>query len=183
MKKTNLGKEFELRIKNSLDRPDLNFDIERLPDPLGGYVGMRNICDYNGYKFPFHYYLECKSKYGNTLNFKGDITNDQWEGLTEKSKIYGNLCGVCIWFIDYDRTLFVNIEELNRLRFELNKKSLNIKDVYDNVLDKDKYFDINGKKAKTYFNYDSEYFINSLETQAKYIWNIMNIEVNTNWEK
>ena len=106
MKKSNLGKEFELRIKNCLNKPELNFDIERLPDPLGGYVGMRNICDFDGYKFPFRYYLECKSKYGNTLNFAGDITNDQWEGLTEKSKIFGVTAGICIWFIDYDRTLF-----------------------------------------------------------------------------
>ena len=170
MQKKNLGKEFELRIKNSLNKPELNFDIERLPDPLGGYMGMRNICDFTGYKYPFKYYLECKSKYGNTLNFKGDITEDQWEGLTEKSKIYGILAGICVWFIDYDRTLFVSIQELNRLRFELNKKSLNIKDVYENTLDKQMYFDIEGKKKKTYFNYDTSYFINSLETLVKHIW-------------
>ena len=170
MQKKNLGKEFELRIKASLNKPEFNFDLERLPDPLGGYVGIRNICDFTGYKYPYRYYLECKSKYGNTLNFKSDITEDQWEGLTEKSKIYGVLAGICVWFIDYDRTVFVSIQELNKLRFEQNKKSLNIKDIYENNLDSKFYFDIDGKKAKTYFNYDTQHFINSLETTVKNIW-------------
>ena len=91
-------------------------------------------------------------------------------GLNGMSIIYGILAGICVWFIDYDRTLFVSIQELNRLRFELNKKSLNIKDVYENTLDKQMYLDIEGKKAKTYFNYDTSYFINSLETLVAHIW-------------
>lgn len=167
MQKKNLGKEFELRIKNSLDKPELNIDIERLPDPLGGFAGVRNICDYDVYNYPYRYYLECKSKYGNTLNFKGDITNDQWQGLTDKSKIYGVLAGFCVWFIDYDRTIFITIQEMNKLRFEFTKKSLNIKDIISNNVS---YFDINGKKAKTYFNYDTTEFITNLKLTADSIW-------------
>lgn len=169
MQKKNQGKEFELRIKNSLNKPNTGFDIERLPDPIGGYLGARNICDFIGYKYPFKYYFECKSKYGNTLNFKSDITKDQWEGLDEKSKIYGVLAGFCIWFIDYDKTVFVTIQEMNKLRFEQNKKSLNIADIINNQIE---FFFIDGKKAKTYFNYDTEYFIRHLEDTVKTIWNI-----------
>ena len=177
MKKANLGKEFELRICNSLSDPSINFDIERIPDPLGGYIGQRNICDYTGYRFPFNYYLECKSKYGNTLNFKSDITEDQWKGLTEKSEVYGTLAGFCVWFIDYDRTVFVSIQEMNRLRIIEGKKSLNIADIFNNKLDSTRYFDIDGTKAKKYFNYNSEYFMSNLENMVKDIWNIQDWNV------
>lgn len=175
MNKKNLGKEFELRIKNSLDKPTFNFSLDRLPDPLGGFVGVRNISDFQGYKLPFQYYLECKCVYGNTLNFKSNITDDQWQGLTEKSKILGVLAGFCVWFIDYDKTIFVPIQEMNRLRFAENKKSLNIKD-----LETIKHFDIDGKKKRLYFDYNSEYFISELDKMCREYWNIKEVELKFN---
>ena len=175
MNKKNLGKEFELRIKNSLDKPSLNFSLDRLPDQLSGFIGARNISDFQGYGFPFQYYLECKCTYSNTLNFKSAITDDQWRGLTDKSKILGVLAGFCIWFVDYDKTIFVPIQEMNRLRFVENKKSLNIKD-----LETIKHFDIAGKKKRLYFDYDSEYFISELDKMCKEYWNIKEVELKFN---
>lgn len=172
--KKNLGKDFEVKIKECLNKPELSFSLDRLPDPLGGYIGVRNISDYQGYKFPFLYYLECKCTYGNTLNFKSNITDDQWEGLTEKSKIFGVLAGFCIWFIDYDKTIFVPIQEMNKLRFIDNKKSVNIKDVIDNSF---KYFNIDGKKKRIYFDYFTDEFITNLDNMCKDYWNIDIVEV------
>ena len=182
MQKKNLGKEFEQHIKDSLTNNTDNcypFSIDRLPDPVGGYVAIRNICDFTGYRFPFSYFLECKCKYGNTLNFKGAITTDQWEGLTEKSKVFGTLAGFCVWFIDYDTTIFIPIQEMNKLRYEDNKKSLNIKDVDH---EKVNYFDIEGKKNRVYFNYNHTKFVTNLENMCKSYWNIKEWSVKLNNE-
>ena len=175
MNKKNLGKEFENKIKSCLNKPELNFSLDRLPDPLGGFVGVRNISDFQGYKLPFQYYLECKCTYGNTLNFKSNITDDQWEGLTEKSKILGVLAGFCIWFIDYEETVFVPIQEMNRLRFIENKKSLNIKDLNNINL-----FKIVGEKKRVYFDYDADTFIKNLDRLCKEYWNIDFVQVKFN---
>ena len=110
------------------------------------------------------------------LNFKSDITTDQWEGLTAKSKIFGTLAGFCVWFIDYDTTIFIPIQEMNKLRYEHNKKSLNIKDV---VQDKLNYFDIVGKKNRVYFNYEHDNFVKNLESMCKPFWNIEDWMVKT----
>ncbi len=171
MKKQNVGKEFESCINECLNRTDLNISFDRLPDPLGGLSGVRNICDFTCYKYPFKYYLECKCTYDNTLNFKSDITADQWEGLTKKSKLYGCLAGFCVWFISYDVTIFVPIQEMQKLR-DSGKKSLNINDVDNTKL---KYFDIIGKKKRKYFDYDTEPFLCNLENFCKDYWNISEV--------
>ena len=163
MQKKNLGKEFEQHIRDSLTNNTDNsypFSIDRLPDPVGGYVAIRNICDFTGYRFPFSYFLECKCTYGNTLNFKGAITTDQWEGLTEKSKVFGTLAGFCVWFIDYDTTI-------------------NIKDIDH---EKVNYFDIEGKKNRVYFNYNHTKFVTNLEDMCKSYWNIKEWSVKLNNE-
>ena len=156
MKKTNLGKGFEKCIENSL-KPYTS--IDRLPDPVGGYSGIRNICDYTCYKYPYNYYLECKCTYENTLNFKSAITEDQWQGLLEKSKYYGVLAGICIWFISYEVTIFVPIQQLEQLKQD-GKKSLNIKDINEN--NELMYFNIPGRKKRTYFDYDGKLFLQEL---------------------
>ena len=88
MNKQNRGKDFEAEIRSCLEiLPNVSFD--RLPDPMAGYSGIRNICDFSMYNYPHMFFLECKSLYGNTLNYASSITQNQWEGLFEKSKIYG----------------------------------------------------------------------------------------------
>ena len=163
MNKKNLGKEFEKCIEKSL-APYTS--IDRLFDPVGGYSGIRNICDYTCYKYPNNYYLECKCTYDNTLNFKSAITEDQWQGLLNKSKYYGVLAGFCIWFISYDVTVFVPIQEMERLKQD-GKKSLNIKDLTDVLI----FFNIPGAKKRVYFDYNGNEFLTSLRNLANYYWN------------
>ena len=43
------GKQFEDAIKKAfLKHPDISFD--RFPDPMAGYAGIRNICDFGVYR-------------------------------------------------------------------------------------------------------------------------------------
>lgn len=166
MKKVNRGKDFEKEIKTCLtELPDVSFD--RLPDPMAGYAGVRNICDFSCYNKPYMFYLECKCLYGNTLNYKGSITKDQWEGMEEKSKINGCLAGVCVWFIDYDLTVFVAIQDLLEHR-NGGAKSLNIGDITSD--DCVPHFIIDGIKKKVMIKYFGSEFLKKLRHKCAEVW-------------
>ena len=120
------GKVFEEDFKLSCDA-DEAVDYNRLKDPIGGQAGVANICDYIAYLQPYIYYLELKSRQGNTLNFK-EITRTQWDGLMKKASIDGTVPGVLVNFSDHDEAYFVHIAQLQYLRDVNNKKSLHIND-------------------------------------------------------
>lgn len=166
LKAANRGKDFEKCIKESLvNLPTVSFD--RLADPMAGYSGVRNICDFSMFSSPDMFYLECKSHYGNTLNYASDITRNQWDGMLEKSKIYRCVAGVCVWFIDYDLTVFVNITDLNKHRLS-GAKSLNINDITsDGGVP---HFIIDGIKKRVMFKYFGESFLKKLHEQSNSIW-------------
>lgn len=110
----NRGKQFEQQIREGFEKV-LGCTIDRLPDQTNGFAGGSNICDFIAYFYPNILYLECKSCYGNTLNFH-NITDTQWNGLFEKSKIRGAIAGVVIWFIDHNVTYYVPITVLHDLK-------------------------------------------------------------------
>ena len=154
MSKVNRGKQFEEQVRTALENvPDTS--VDRLIDPQNGFAGVRNICDFIAYHYPHQFYLECKSCYGNTLsihtnnpkNKYGAITNNQWEGLLEKSKTKGVIAGYVIWFIDHDITVFLSAKYLEFIRNE-GKKSVNIKDIDDS------WYIVPGNKKRVLFNYD-----------------------------
>ena len=144
----NRGKQFEQQIKESFLNCDEPISIDRLPDPSAGYAGVKNICDFIVYSYPHEYYIECKSVHGNTLNFS-NITDNQWNGLQEKSQIWGVVAGVIVWFIDRDLTAYVPIQELVRLKDE-GCKSLNIKHI---TMETVEHTIIPGKKKRVLFEY------------------------------
>ena len=145
----NRGKQFEEQIRNAFEHID-GVSIDRLLDPMAGYAGVRNICDFIVYKKPFEYYIECKSHHGNTLPFTC-ITDNQWNGMLEKSKIEGVIAGVMVWFIDKDVTMFIEISELDRLK-STGAKSIRF--------DSDCGTIISGKKKRVLFDYDMTDFFN-----------------------
>ena len=172
----NRGKKFEDIIKQAFEKiPDVS--VDRLHDQTTGYLGASNICDFIVYKKPFEYYIECKSVHGNTLSihsipkqdkngvfrgFYGNITDTQWEGLLEKSKIPGVTAGVMCWWIDKDITLFLSIHLLKYL-YDGGWKS-----VPYNLIEEAPTIDlclngsaieIRGKKKRVFFNYDMESFL------------------------
>ena len=153
----NRGKKFEDAIKTAFSKFP-NVSVDRLLDPQAGYAGIRNICDFIIYKKPYEIYMECKSLYGNTLNFKGMITENQWNGLQQKAEIDGVIAGVMIWFIDHGTTAFVPITELVRLE-GAGAKSLNIKDIQNDMVS---YIPLEGKKKRVFFEYDPSSFFKTL---------------------
>lgn len=172
----NRGKKFEDIIKQAFEKiPDVS--VDRLHDQTTGYLGASNICDFIVYKKPFEYYIECKSVHGNTLSihsipkqdkngvlhgFYGNITDTQWEGLLEKSKIPGVIAGVICWWIDKDVTLFIPIQVLERLK---NNGGKSIR--YDISEYLDSPVVIHGQKKRVFFDYDMNSFLHVLEERAE----------------
>ena len=121
---SNSGKKFEEDFtKSALNHKQV--DINRLNDPVGGQSGVRNICDFIVYKNPYIYYLELKSRQGNTLNFK-EITPNQWKGMSEKTSVKGAIPGVLINYSDHGEVYFVHISELIEMRDKQGMKSVHI---------------------------------------------------------
>lgn len=177
---TNRGKKFEDVIKEAFEKvPDTS--VVRLHDQTTGYLGSSNHCDFIVYHKPYEYHIECKSVHGNTLSihsnpkpdkhgvlhgFYGNITDTQWKGLLEKSKIEGVTAGIICWWIDKDVTKFIPIQTLQEL------KSLGYKSVrYDaGIPDYLNYADseyciveIKGTKKRVFFDYDMEEFLNEVQ--------------------
>ena len=170
----NRGKQFEDVIKQAfLKVPDVS--IDRLHDQTTGFLGSKNICDFVVYKKPYEYYVECKSVHGNTLSihsipkpdkrgvlhgFYGNITDTQWEGLLEKSKIKGVCAGIICWWVNKDATIFIDIRLLEELR-KRNYKSIDycasfaLEDI-DGI--DDMWHWIIGKKKRVFFDYDMNTF-------------------------
>ena len=139
----NRRKQFENVIRKSFECVE-GVSIDRLNDNTAGFKGVAGICDFIVYKKPHEYYIECKSVHGNTLPF-ANVTETQWNGLLEKSKIVGVRAGIMCWWIDRDVTRFIPIEYLDWLR-RLGKKSIR----FDNEVG----IRIYGKKKRVFWDYE-----------------------------
>ena len=153
----NRGKEFEEVIRKAcLAVP--NTSVVRLPDPVQGYLGYRNISDFIIYHKPFQYFIECKSVHGNTLPFS-NITDNQWQGMLEQSKIKGVVAGVICWWTERDTTRFIPIQILEAMK-NAGYKSLR----YDvESYDGEFIYEIEGKKKRVFFDYDMQNFFNIID--------------------
>lgn len=148
----NRGKQFENVIKECLERVD-NVSVDRIHDQTNGFRGSKNICDFTVYKYPNQFYFECKTVHGDRLPFS-NISDTQWKGLLEKSKINGVRAGVICWWVDKDVTVFIDIKLLEELRMWGLRKSIR----YD-CLKSSRFIPIQGKKKRVFFNYDMEDFL------------------------
>lgn len=163
----NRGKQFENVIRKAFERVP-GVSIDRLHDQTTRYKGTSaNICDFIVYKEPYEYYIECKSVHGNTLPFS-NITETQWNGLLEKSKIEGVSAGIICWWIDWDITLFIPIQILEDEKVNFGKKSIRFDILFDidGYVQEDKYIpllEIKGKKKRVFFDYDMEEFFQLCE--------------------
>ena len=177
----NKGKKFESVVAESfLKVPDVS--VDRIHDQTTRYKGSTNIADYIVYKKPFQYYIECKSVHGNTLSiysipkedkkgnlhgFYGNITDAQWNGLLEKSKIPGVFAGILCWWVDKDVTRFIDIGLLSVLRNGYHLKSIRYDyhpfDESSITLPYFDIFDIGGTKKRVFFDYDMNTFFRKYE--------------------
>ena len=150
----NRGKKFEQVVRESFERVP-GVSIDRLNDNTAGFKGIAGICDFIVYKEPYEYYIECKSVHGASLPFS-NITDTQWNGLLEKSKIEGVFAGVICWFIDKDVTKFIPIQLLQKMKYNGGKS------VRYDIIASSGYFiiEIKGKKKRVFYDYDMEEFLN-----------------------
>ena len=161
----NRGKQFEEQVRAGFEKVP-NTSVDRLIDPQNGFAGVRNICDFIVYHKPTQYYVECKSCYGNTLSIHsndpkkkyGNITNNQWEGLLEKSKIPGVKAGVLIWFIDHDVTYWLDIRLLQKIKDD-GYKSVKYYPEWATINSYNLWERIPGKKLRVLFDYDFTDFL------------------------
>ena len=150
MAQANRGKQFENVIRKAfVDVPDTS--VDRVPDQMSGFYGSSNICDFVVYHYPTQYYIECKVTHGNTFPLSR-ITDKQLYGLCDKSKIFGVVAGVIVWWIDKDVTKFIPIETIMRMK-ESGKKSVSY--AYDHF----SIIDIEGVKARTFYRYNMKPFL------------------------
>lgn len=162
-KSSNKGKKFEEIIKQSfLKVPDVS--IDRLRDAPRKLKGVDNPSDFIVYKKPHEIYVECKSHKGNTLPFSC-IREEQIKGMTEKARIEGVKAGVIVWFIDYDLTVWIPINEVVFWR-DIGNKSINIKNIQDKHTERIRHIVIQGKKKRIYFDYDMNKFLEDLYEQV-----------------
>lgn len=171
----NRGKKFEDVIEKAFSNL-LDVSIVRLHDQTTGYLGSSNHCDFIVYKKPYEYHIECKSVHGNTLSiysipkpdkngvlhgFYGNITDKQWEGLLEKSKIKGVVAGIICWWIDKDLTYFIPIQLLEWAYTEgfksVPSKFYELWKWKENNLPEP--IKIQGFKKRIFFDYDMEDFL------------------------
>ena len=147
----NRGKQFEQKIRQAFLKVP-NVSVDRINDQTTHYKGSTNICDFIVYKKPYEYYIECKSVHGNTFPFS-NITDTQWQGLLEKSKINGVVAGVICWWVDKDVTRFLSIQDLQLAR-DFGDKSIRFDEPY---------LPIFGRKKRVFFDYDMALFFHSIE--------------------
>lgn len=162
----NRGKQFENVIRKAFEKvPDVS--IDRLHDQTNGFKGSQNICDFIVYKEPYEYYIECKSVHGASLPFR-NITDTQWEGLLEKSKIEGVYAGIICWWTQKDTTLFIPIRLLDYMRKFDGVKSYPYQ-FRGYLLDGGKgnemfAVELKGKKKRVFFDYKMEDFFNEIQS-------------------
>lgn len=122
-----MGKKAEKKIREWLDRPDLGYSFDRLPDPTGGYFGQANICDFTCFKYPNMWYIESKETEADRFDFSM-ISDVQFSGLMKKSRIDHVNAVVIVLFATYQRAFIFNIQDIDSL-IKSGKKSLNIKKI------------------------------------------------------
>lgn len=153
MSNVNRGKEFEGVVREAFKRmPDTM--VTRLQDPVQGYLGIRNICDFLIYHYPYQYCIECKSVHGERLSFQ-NITHNQWAGMYEAVQNKGVVAGIICWWIDKDVTKFIPIKELHRIAEIRQSIRYDATDV--------NWINIDGKKKRVFFDYDMTSFIAQVE--------------------
>ena len=120
-------KQAEKKIQEWLDRPEDGYCLDRIPDQMTGYLGSRNICDFDCYKYPNMYYIESKATGHDRFEFN-QISDIQRNGLLAKSKIAHVKAGIIILFAEAQRAFWVPIQEIKNLE-DSGKHSLNIKKI------------------------------------------------------
>lgn len=164
----NIGKVFETQWKKST--PD-HVLLYRLPDSAQSF-GVSNNLRFSA-KSPFDYImwdsikhklyaLELKTVRGKSISFerskedKGDIHFHQINALNLWNRFDGITCGLIIEFREIEKTIFLDIEQMNRIIDMNTKKSFCFDDLDKYDID---YTIIKQTKNISRYTYDIEGFL------------------------
>ncbi len=121
-----LGKKAEKKIKEWLDKPELGYCFDRLPDQMTGFFGSKNICDFTLFKSPSFYYIESKATWEDRFDFSM-ISDNQFDKMLEKAEIANVYSFVIVLFATYKRAFILNIRDIKvQLDDSVKRNSLNI---------------------------------------------------------
>ena len=143
----NVGKVFELQLLKSV--PDYAL-LYRLQDPAQSFGGSSKLRFSS--KNPFDYFERDKED-------KGVIHAHQIKGLNEWNKYDGITCGFLIEFRALEKTIFLDIKDMNMIMNAIQKKSFTLSDL---ELLNIPFFVIPQKKARTRYTYDLDYLMSNL---------------------
>lgn len=123
---TSKGKKWETKFKLTWDKTFNRKFAYRLPDQQSRYKGYSsNPSDFFALLNGKLLVIECKEHKGNTFPFSAFR---QYEEMVELSKNYDDLiCGILLWFSDHAKVVWCPIEEIKRIREDLDCKSINVK--------------------------------------------------------
>lgn len=122
-----LGKKAEIKIKEWLDKPEMNYCFDRVVDQMNGFYGSKNICDFTLFIKPNFYFIESKATWNDRFDFSM-LTETQHDGLLRKSEIDSVYGLVIVLFASYKRAFIFDINEIKKLE-DTGIKSLNIKKI------------------------------------------------------
>lgn len=162
MGNVNRGKQFEDQIRKDFERVPGTY-VTRLLDPMAGYAGVRNVCDFIIYKRPIQLLIECKTHYGKSLPFSC-ITQNQWNGLLAASATPGVKAGVLLWLVDCDATYYIPIGLLEEMK-QGGGKSVSFKWL-EQFAEIGSVIKINATKKRTLFTYDFEDLFDILDKHS-----------------
>ena len=164
----NVGKVFEAQLLKSV--PDYAL-LHRLQDPAQSFGGSSKLRFSAKNPFDFLlwdskrrilYALEAKTVSRKSISFerdkedKGIIRAHQINGLNNWDKYDGIACGFLIEFRELEKTIFLDIKDMNKVMALLPKKSFTIKDLEKYNIP---FFIIPQKKERTRYTYDLDYFL------------------------
>lgn len=167
----NIGKQFEAQWKSSIPNYAL---LYRLPDSAQSFGHSNNLRFSARSPFDFllwdstkHilYALELKTVGGKSISFerkkddKGVIHYYQIEALNKWNKFDGIICGLVIEFRKDEKTIFVDIEQMNKIINTISKKRFSISDLDENKI---QYTVIQQRKVRTRYKYDVDGFLNNI---------------------
>lgn len=125
---TTAGKRAENKIKEWLNRPEDGYCFDRIPDQLGGYYGSANVSDFLCFKSPYMFYIESKETQSDNFAF-GRLSDIQYYGMLEKSKVENVFGIVIILFSEHHRAFIFKIQDIDNYVRVQEKKSVNIKKI------------------------------------------------------
>lgn len=162
MAKTNIGKDFEERVRIDFKRCFPNRLIYRLPDQQSGYAGggSSNPCDFFCFPPNQFWFIECKAHAGLSIPFTAIRQYDkmlEWEKKGYEQVHYG----VVIWFYDHDKVYWVSLAEMKKMKAD-GEKSIGMRMLKDKLYN---IVELPSVKLRKFMETDYNYLYNLLQEQ------------------